>query len=571
MRTRYALIFGRGACRHELRRKAAERGLAIAADLAEFLLVTEPGAIVLTGDRTAIVGRLWTSDLRQLGLPDQELERAAAADDLGLLSARYWGNLVLFTTDSEGRPRVYRDPSNSVGAFHCPLDGADLFFSDAEFARDLGFFTDAPPDLRFAVHWLQFPFLKTERAGLERTSEVLAGTWRCSTPGGWVTKLGWNPQDHCSADTTITDRAFAVRRLRETALRTVPQQLRPERAHLQLSGGLDSSIIGACLHAAGKRFAAVHFATSSPDGDERRFASDAAGSCGVELATILEDELEPAFDVAVARSVLPGANPVLAPIERAILDKALADDAALLVDGGGGDNLFCYLATAAPVLDALWYGPRGAARSAVAAVADVTHSTWWEVAKAAARLQLRALARSRRWREDRSYIRGEVLLDQPDSHPWLRAGPLPQGKREHLETIVQIQHFFDRRIDWALPVLHPLMAQPLLELCLAIPSWMWIEGGRDRAVARDAFRDLVPKSVLSRRMKGSLQGFIRRSFERARPALRELLLEGELQRSGILERKAVEAVFADGWDSDAPQLRLSEMASVELWMRSWRG
>jgi hypothetical protein len=71
-------------------------------------------------------------------------------------------------------------------------------------------------------------------------------------------------------------------------------------------------------------------------------------------------------------------------------------------------------------------------------------------------------------------------------------------------------------------------------------------------------------------MKGSLQGFIRRSFERARPALRELLLEGELQRSGILDRKAVEAVFADGWDSDAAQLRLSEMASVELWMRSWR-
>jgi asparagine synthase (glutamine-hydrolysing) len=164
-----------------------------------------------------------------------------------------------------------------------------------------------------------------------------------------------------------------------------------------------------------------------------------------------------------------------------------------------------------------------------------------------------------------------VLLDGPESHPWLAAASgAPQGKREHVETILQIQHFFDRRTDWTLPVLHPLMAQPLMELCLRIPSWTWAENGRDRSVARDAFKGLVPNSVLSRRMKGSLQGFIRRAFESLRPDLRALLLEGELRRTGILDVAAIEAVFADGWDADAPQLRLTEMASLELWMRSWR-
>ena len=77
-------------------------------------------------------------------------------------------------------------------------------------------------------------------------------------------------------------------------------------------------------------------------------------------------------------------------------------------------------------------------------------------------------------------------------------------------------------------MLNPLVSQPVMEACLAIPSWQWREGGFDRAVAREAFRKDLPDLIAWRRGKGGPDGFTapdRRSFP---PAIRERLLDGLL-------------------------------------------
>lgn len=569
MRARYALIFGHGAARHQLRQAASRSGLIVAAD-ADALLVTEPGASTLIGRHCAVVGRLWTSDFRAIDGLEGKVEDSARSNDWSALPAACWGNYVLFTTDEDGHPRVYRDPSGSVGAFHLRLVDQDLFFSDAEFVRALGFLDGARPDLRFAVHWMQFPFLKTARSGLQDVSEVLAGTWRHRNRTGWTSALGWNPWAYAAGTTALRKSSAVAVAVRDAALATIPAQLRGDTPALQLSGGLDSSIIALCAKRGGIDCPGVHFVTSSADGDEQRYAQEVADICGIMLTIVSESDLRHGLERTIPLAIVPGANPVLAPIERAILQAVGASGAESLVDGGGGDNLFCYLTTAAPVVDALRRGPPGAARRAVTAVAEITHSSWWDVVKAAVRVGLRPLG-VRRWHEDLTFLNRELRLAGPDPHPWLGAptGAL-EGRREHIETIAQIQHFFDRRTDWSMPVLHPLLAQPMLELCLGIPSWLWIEGGRDRAIARTAFEGLVPQSVLARRMKGSLQGFIQRSFEAQRSDLCALLLDGELRRNGIVEPSAIEAAFRQAAVPDAVQLRLTELASLEQWMRSWR-
>lgn len=183
----------------------------------------------------------------------------------------------------------------------------------------------------------------------------------------------------------------------------------------------------------------------------------------------------------------------------------------------------------------------------------------------------RRLTRTRpAWKEDRSFLAPAALLLEPELHPWLCGLSAPPGKREHVEAIVHIQHFLDR---CASPIerIHPLLAQPLLEICLQIPSWLWLEGGRDRAVAREAFKGLVPASVLERRMKGSLQGMLYRGFSAFRDPMRKLLAEGELAQLQIVDAAAIEdALNGDAWMEDAVQLRISEMAALELWVRSWR-
>ncbi|AKM08758.1 hypothetical protein AB433_00020 [Croceicoccus naphthovorans] len=58
------------------------------------------------------------------------------------------------------------------------------------------------------------------------------------------------------------------------------------------------------------------------------------------------------------------------------------------------------------------------------------------------------------------------------------------------------------------------MSQPLLEFCLGVPTWTWVTGGQNRALARAAFADLLPRSVLDRTSKAGPDSFIRSAFDR---------------------------------------------------------
>jgi hypothetical protein len=94
---------------------------------------------------------------------------------------------------------VYREPSGSIPVYRCG-DGP-VFVSDAEIASCLGLLADARPDLRFAAHWLQFPFLRTRRSGLQGVIELhpgMAATKTTSEP--WSERLLWRPGDFIRKD-----------------------------------------------------------------------------------------------------------------------------------------------------------------------------------------------------------------------------------------------------------------------------------------------------------------------------------------------------------------------------------
>ena len=363
--------------------------------------------------------------------------------------------------------------------------------------------------------------------------------------------------------------ATSPRYLRTIAQRTITAQASGSTLLLQLSGGLDLSIIAACLAQSGTEFAAVNFASRSADGDERRHARAIAGRLGAPLKEILEEDLQCVIRAPSEPRFRPGSNPVLLPLDEAVEQHRLELGADLLVDGGGGDNLFCYLNGTAAVLDALRARGPAFALHVLDDLAKLDACGLWDVAGQAVR---RALPGGWwRWNEDRHFLKRDALLQRPEAHPWLDAPPLAYpGKREHVASLVHIQHFLDRRIGSRSAALHPLMAQPLIELCLAIPSWEWVRGGIDRAVAREAFSRLIPSSIIERRTKGSLEGVFHRSFERLRPELEDLLLSGRLVGLGIADAAALEKAFApDNWRNSEVQMRISEMAALELWLESW--
>jgi asparagine synthase (glutamine-hydrolysing) len=158
-----------------------------------------------------------------------------------------------------------------------------------------------------------------------------------------------------------------------------------------------------------------------------------------------------------------------------------------------------------------------------------------------------------------------------DPHPWLSvpAGASP-GSIEHVKSLVRAQHFLQTEYEFGHPVLHPLLSQPLMDVCLSIPSWLWVQAGRNRSVARAAFSDLIPSEVIERRTKGRLESMCARAFCNNRHELAELLLEGELARRGLLDRSAVERYLRSGGEPrDDDYFRIFDLASLELWLGCW--
>lgn len=560
----YALTFGRGQHRHALRERASAAGLFIV-DSPALLFVAGAETAFLRSDSAILVGQCFARGDEPLTAPPPVIGSGAA----GLRAALddHWGNFVLFRAGPD-EWMAYREPSGTIAAYRCGSGDSAVFVSDAAIARRLGLLAHARPDLCFAAHWLQFPFLRTRRSGLEDVTELLPGMAATkAAAGSWTELLLWRPADFVRKGDAIRNPREAADRLRELALRVVAAQPGSSAGLLQLSGGLDSSIIAACLAHAGKKVPCINFATRSVDGDERQFARDVAQAFDLPLTELIEAE-PAAIEPDRLPSFRPRTNPLLAPLESAVAGAADELDVSLLIDGGGGDNLFCSIKSAAPVLDAFCLGGIGAARTAVADIAMRAGCTWWDVIAAAGR---RLFKRRPEWKEDRSFLDHAALLARPELHPWLRGlRAAPAGKREHVEALVHIQHFLDRG-SAELPRLHPLMAQPLLELCLGIPSWLWMHGGRDRAIARDAFAGLVSQSVLARRAKGSLQSLFHRAFEKLHPQIRDILMTGELRRAGITDAARLDAALSgDDWTRDEVQLRISELVALELWLQSWR-
>lgn len=559
---RYALTFGRGAHRHELRRCAEAAGLPILIDRADLLFAADEDTPYLAGDQSLLVGEIYSADYSPL----LELDGFSAERTLGGASDRPWGNFALFDSAT---PSVYRDPSGTVCVYHCVKSGEDVFVSDADLAQRLGLLDDASADLTFAVHWLQYPFLRSRNAGLEGVSELLPGVCRSRGPSGeWRDTCLWRPSSFVARRQSVADRTQATSALRDCTLATVAAQCGSKSSLLQLSGGLDSSIISVSLHSAGADFEAANFATRSVDGDERQYARDVAARSNTALKELLEPECASLEEVRVA-AFRPSTNPLLSPFQTAIEAAVRDSHRSVLIDGGGGDNIFCYVTSAAPVIDAFLSGGYRSGLDAIHDVAARAGSNVWQVAAAALR---RFCKPARGWREDRTFLNRDVLLDHCDGHPWLDGlGRAPPGKREHVRALIDIQHFLDRGTSPAVRRLHPLMVQPMLELCLRIPSWLWIRGGRDRAVARDAFEDLLPPSVFRRRAKGSLESLFHRSFSSLREQMCEMLLTGELRRSGLLDAPSVErALQGAEAESDDVQLRISELVALEQWLQYWR-
>ena len=344
---------------------------------------------------------------------------------------------------------------------------------------------------------------------------------------------------------------------------------------LSLSGGLDSSVVAAALRDRVGTLSLLNLASDDAEGDERHFARLAADAVGAPLTEVFYDPNDVDFTRSTSAYLPRPIYSALAMADIAVKTRLAATNSlGAWMSGLGGDNVFCIMSTPVALLDRL--STEGLSPSLFRTFGDVLRLTGRsipEIVRDTWRARMRYKGRFN-WIPETDFLNKTRMSAAPVrfEHPWLipPAGT-PIGKVEHVASLLRIQGSIDGFERSGPPLINPLLSQPIVEACLAIPTWKWCVGGRNRSVARAAYAAILPPRLLNRRSKGGPNGFAFRLMNAHRATLKSLLVDGILVENGILDGGAIAAAFKD----DAPLsanncFHLSFLAEAETWCRHWQ-
>lgn len=523
--------------------------------------------------QSAIIGRLFKS-------PNAANPAAAyrghdlAADKGRALLRNFWGGYVFVHIGRDGVARIFRDPS---GALPCYVkyepDGVEI-------AGDI---TELASPGSGAVHFgevarvLSSGDARGRSTCIEGIEELIAGECLAVADGKVALESWWVPWDHVTPRANKDFENLAVD-LRNTVCGVAGTWSRCfSSILLGVSGGLDSSIVAAGAAPAARRLTCLTLVGPDADGDERRYAVAMATHLGLDLREIKRE----IGDIDVERASAPNHPWPIVPIGRQTneaIHERLAKEMPLDAHftGNGGDAVLCSLRSAIPLLDrVLAEGPSARISATLLDICLLTGADRGTVLR-------HAWDRYRRHR-GRHQIRFNAAGLMPDaakmaraagaSHPWLLPPrDILPGKTVHAAYLMRAQksiELYPRAVSP--PHVAPLISQPLMELCLSIPTWIWVSGGRNRAVARRAFDGALPSLVTTRTGKGGPGGFDLLIYRRNKVHIHERLRNGILASEGIFDPALLDRAEDPTWRGVERIQRILEFVAAENWVRWWSG
>lgn len=550
--------------------------LAITDDIASFT-DADQRTLILPEGRGVVFGHLFHRYGPAEPLEDlspSEVGSIEASAGLYLIE-RYWGR-YLAVIRSGGATYVLRDPSGTLPCVYADTGDAVWLASEAELLVEAQAARPqiVPQAVARSLYFGGFPEEETALAGVRR---LLPGTRMRVGEKRSTTSVVWDPWGFVPAgvEETVEEHAVKLRRVTQSCVTGWG------RLHngivLGVSGGLDSSIVAACLRKAGSQFACFTMTTDDPLGDERAYSQAIAG----HVESQLFEERYALGDVDLGKSSVAGLPSPFGRLDAQAYDATavrLARDigAQAIFTGNGGDNIFYMSHSARPLADR--YLTAGLASDLVGTIRDIaalTGANGFRVTRHGIKV-LRGASKPYAWKPEAGFLSDAVVAElenHPVRHPWLElpAGYRLPGKAAHIAMLLRMHYSLDAySAREGLAVMHPLVSQPILECCLRIPTWQQCAGGNDRAVARRAFADVLPSAVIQRRAKGSPQGFTFQIFEHYRSQIRERLFDGFLMKNGIIDGAVIDGVFRAGHQARGAQMmRLLTLVDTEAWVQHW--
>ncbi|MDR6990964.1 asparagine synthase C-terminal domain-containing protein [Luteimonas sp. 3794] len=516
---------------------------------------------------SVLIGHVFCRSTNDQITPDR-LPASSLRNVIRYLIDECWGEYVLLASgDTPGVVMSMRDPSGGLDCLYAPERG--FITSDISAAARARLF-EKSVDWDFILNNLVYPHLKTGRTGFVGLHHLLPGFRLDLHRVESTLEQVWDPWIFVAPERRYTQAEAAQKAVRESVGAVAKRWAETdEHVLLELSGGLDSSIVAAAIGGSRASIACCNLITPVPGADEREYAIPMADAIGAELhvdtlgfENTYLDEPPPAQAVAPSTWFLQHASNAL----KASIGARVG--AHSYFSGGGGDTIFGYTRTAAPAADAFRARGLSTGLRAVHDLAELHQCTVWKAGRLTAR---KLMTPPRPPRDpDLSFLASAAEQEAFVPHPWHAApsGALA-GDRERIFDLAGTQIFRDGLARSAERHLRmPLLSQPVVENCLRVPSWLWIAGGRNRAVARDAFADVLPPAILHRRSKGTFMNYSGAVFHRNKAQLREYLMSGVLASRGLLDTGALLRFLGrDLAQRETTFMRIFELCAAENWVR----
>jgi asparagine synthase (glutamine-hydrolysing) len=500
------------------------------------------------------------------------------------LITRFWGRYVAFFRNTSTQEiHVLRDPSGALPCFYTRHENVWIVFSDVEDCLQL-------PGLHFTINWnyiaafVPYPALQSRQTALTEVMEVQAGECVSFRGGATAADFIWHPLEIAQRG-PFPDFEEAVRALKRTVHSCTDAWARSYRAILHsLSGGLDSSIVLSCIRRAPANtpVTCLTYYASGRDQDEREYARLAANHVS---APLIEHPLESdKINLERVLAIKPSTRPwfYMHDLEHSDLEAQLAHahDADAIFSGAGGDAVFFQSGANLTVTDfILRRGYRPEAFRVALDAARIMRASVWSVLKSAYLDSRRKSSWDPLKHLDhrQSLIEPNVVVAARGNaglvHPWLTdTRDVPPGVVWQIALLCVPIPFYDSfGNDNAPERVFPLLSQPVVELCLRTPTWLTIRGGRDRAIAREAFRDELPARIIKRSTKGAINQHITSVLDKNLEFVRGMLLDGLLVRERLLNRTRLEAYLSrehSPRDFEYTEITQQHLCT-EAWLRRW--
>lgn len=489
------------------------------------------------------------------------------------LVARFWGRYVGVRFDAKFRlSSILRDPSGALECIVWSHHGLTIVGSDAP---------------EWLVHKLRPPW----RINVERLSQALLDPFMSSGPllldgpvavdPGTVQPLPlesparpvWRPADialrSLDRPPSLEDAAASVRSAIDEAVTGLAGLSAPIAA--EVSGGLDSSLVASSLTRRPDVAVSLWLSAfgATPESDERAYVAALAEALAIVPTCVphATGAMTEAWLERASRGLRPGVNALDRPHDMDWAARLRDAGVTTLMTGKGGDSILLQRSTTDVFTD-LWLA-RGwwalLARDVPRLAAENEVSVWTMVRAA-----------RRHGRTDNPLpVRDDGLLvsrPAPAAHPWL-AGCEAFGPAKTLQiagVLDSVSRHGPSMLTETADVRHPMCTQPVIEACLALPTPLLTYGGRDRGLARYAFRERLPAVILERRSKGDMTRIYARMILDNLAVLRPWLLDGRLAALGVLDRDAADRLLTREsliWRGSYSTIIVA--AAFEGWVRAW--